>query len=103
MEYTIQPVTLLAAYLKVGLDDSLPVRPYLLVGHSSATAKRKTEVNFFGNISDSETVTASDPSYGGGVAFNVSPDVSLHGEWVMLDDDDGFDLTAFNLGFHRRY
>ena len=103
VEYTIQPVTLLAAYLKVGLDDSLPVRPYLLVGHSSATAKRKTEVNFFRNISDSETVTASDPSYGGGIAFNVSPDVSLHGEWVMLDDDDGFDLTAFNLGFHRRY
>ena len=103
VEYTIQPVALLGAYLKVGLNDSLPVRPYILLGHSSATAKRKTEIQFFRNRSDSETVTASDPSYGGGLALNLSPNVSLHGEWVMLDDDDGLDLTAFNLGFHRRY
>lgn len=101
---TLDPEWLVGAYLKVGLDKSLPVAPYLLLGHSTATAEVTTEVSsLLGTARDTEERTASDPSYGAGVEVNLNPETALTAEWVQLDDDDGFDLTTINIGIMQRF
>ncbi|EKF74734.1 hypothetical protein A11A3_06918 [Alcanivorax hongdengensis A-11-3] len=96
----IDPKWLVGAYLKLGLDKSLPVSPYLLAGHSSAQADIKVS-GLLG--SSTEERTASDPSYGAGVDFNLAPQHAINVEWLMLDDDDGYDLTTINVGYVHRF
>ncbi|MGB2247042.1 MAG: outer membrane beta-barrel protein [Alcanivorax sediminis] len=104
----IDPEWLVGAYVKLGLDRRQPVAPYVLFGHSTATAEVTTEFTtstLLGSVSsrESEEVTASDPSYGAGVDINLSENAALYAEWVQLDDDDDFDLTTINLGFISRF
>ena len=105
---TLDPEWLVGAYVKLGVDRSLPVAPYVLLGHSTAQAEVTTEVtvsSLLGSSTfrDSEQVTASDPSWGAGVDINLSDSAALYAEWVQLDDDDDFDLTTINLGFISRF
>ncbi|MCG8394105.1 MAG: porin family protein [Pseudomonadales bacterium] len=101
---TLDPEWLVGAYLKVGVDKSLPVAPYVLLGHSTATAEVTSEVStLLGSAKSREERTASDPSYGAGVEVNLSDSAALNAEWVLLDDDDGFDLSTINVGFLHRF
>ena len=101
---SLDPEWLVGAYLKVGLDRSLPVVPYVLLGHSTATAEVTTEFStLLGTARNTEERTASDPSYGAGVEVNLSEETAITAEWVQLDDDDDFDLTTINIGFLQRF
>lgn len=78
--------------------------PYVLLGHSTATAEVTTEFStLLGTARNTEERTASDPSYGAGVEVNLSEETAITAEWVQLDDDDDFDLTTINIGFLQRF
>ncbi|MDX1803784.1 MAG: porin family protein [Alcanivorax sp.] len=97
---TIDPKWVVGAYVKLGLDKSLPVSPYLLAGHSTVTA----DVTQSGLLFDrTQETTQSDISYGGGVDINLNKASAINVEWLKLDEIDNYDLTTINVGYMVRF
>ena len=88
----VDPEWVVGAYVKVGLDKSLPVSPYLLAGHSTVTS-----------TVDGADMTQSDISYGAGMDINLNDSSAINLEWVKLDEINGYTLSTVNVGYLIRF
>ncbi|WP_101757829.1 porin family protein [Oceanicoccus sp. KOV_DT_Chl] len=83
-------------YAKAGIPTGTAIYPYVVLGYTKA----ELELSGYGY---SESDSDSDTSYGIGADFSVNDNVGIFAEYMNWYDDDGVEISGFNIGASYKF